>query len=507
MTGHLGGNSIQIRLVALIGLMLAVMMSVNVVIYARIHRMVRQIDQVFASNVTNKELSDQLELVEGSVYEYLSTKSSAALEDYYRYTQNYREMIESLNDRIIDSDIRMLEKNIRAMSETYLEVTDKTVQAKRGRNVERYKQMYEQESMLAGYIGSCIGQLNNLQFAANSEHYQRLLKNMSRMEVLSLGVMLLIFLISIIIVLMLIRSLFRPLTSLSEAAKAVAEGNFEVEMPEVTTEDEVGVVTRTFGQMLTSIRRYINALRDSMETEAQLKQRELSMEASLKEAQLLFLQAQINPHFLFNSLNAGAQLAMTEDAEQTGVFLERMADFFRYNVKHSDGKSTLAEEIESVDNYIYILNVRFAGDITYEKQILADCGNFVMPGMMLQPLVENALTHGIREMLPDSLIRLVVEETEGGVSVMVSDNGVGMTREQIARIMEGKGKIAQDGDADARGSTGIGLANVMNRLKLYYNRDDLLSIHSDGRGMGTEITLTLPAQGGEEKSVQDSDRG
>ncbi len=505
MTKRLGRNSIQIRLVGLIALMMAIMMSANLVIYSRINRMVRQIDSVFATNVTNKELTDQLEMVEESVYEYLSTKSSAALENYYRHTQNYREMITLLNSRNMDSDIRMLEKNIRSMSETYLQVADKTVQAKRGRNVERYKSMYEEESALFRYINSYIGELNNRQFALNSEHYQNLLRAMGRMEAISLAVMFLVFGLCIAVVLMTVRYLFRPLSTLSEAAERVAEGHFDVELPQVITEDEVGVVTRTFGQMLSSIRDYIAAIRTGMETEARLKQRELSMEASLKEAQLQFLQAQINPHFLFNSLNAGAQLAMMEDADQTGVFLERMADFFRYNVKHSDGKSTLAEEIESVDNYIYILNVRFAGDITYEKEILTDRGDYVMPGMILQPLVENAVTHGIRDMLPGSLIRLVAEETEGGLSIMISDNGAGMTRDQIAAVMEGKG--SQAGKDQPSGSTGIGLANVINRLQLYYDRSDLLSIHSDGRGMGTEITILLPGQGQEEKRVQDTDRG
>ena len=82
-----------------------------------------------------------------------------------------------------------------------------------------------------------------------------------------------------------------------------------------------------------------------MEKEQQMMERELLMENHLKEAQLKYLQSQINPHFLFNSLNAGAQLAMMEDAEQTGIFVEKMADFFRYNVKKGQEDATLGEEL------------------------------------------------------------------------------------------------------------------------------------------------------------------
>ena len=169
--------------------------------------------------------------------------------------------------------------------------------------------------------------------------------------------------------------------------------------------------------MLSSIRAYISRLRDSMEKEAQMKERELSMEANLKEAQLKFLQAQINPHFLFNSLNAGAQLAMMEDAEATGSFLEKMADFFRYNVKKMNGSSTLREELELVDNYIYILNVRFAGDITYEKHIEEGFDDTQMPGMILQPLVENAVTHGIRDRIQHSRIIVAAEQYMTGLGL------------------------------------------------------------------------------------------
>lgn len=485
-------NSIQTKLALTMGLLLLVSLCVNLFVFGQINSMVSRIDSVFSSNVTIGELADTLQLVEDRVYEYLSTKSSAALEDYYRYEQDYRELIERLNNENVDSQIKMLEKNIRNMSETYLEKAGQTVQAKRGRNVERYKEYFEEETQLYEYINSYIYELNNLQFRQNSASYQTLLSSMRTLEMFSVLVICSVFVLSLFWAIMTTRTMIKPLMQLSAAARRVGEGDFGVEIPPRTTRDEIGIVTEAFHQMVGSIQEYIRRMRESVEKEAQMKERELSMEAHLKEAQLKYLQAQINPHFLFNSLNAGAQLAMMEDAEQTGIFMERMADFFRYNVKKMDGDSTLQEEIQAVDNYIYILNVRYAGDITYEKHIDAQIENVRLPSMVLQPIVENAVQHGIHDMMETGRITLTVVQEERLLRISVEDNGAGMTRQEIARVMEGK---AGQGSGDGN-STGIAMDNVMNRLKLCYNRDDLLLICSEGKGMGTEVTILLPLEEG-----------
>ena len=244
-----------------------------------------------------------------------------------------------------------------------------------------------------------------------------------------------------------------------------------------------------------------------------MKENELAMEAHLKEAQLKFLQAQINPHFLFNSLNAGSQLAMMEGAERTEVFLSRMADFFRYNVKKTGGDASLREELNSVDNYIYILNVRFAGDIHYEMQVEdgIDIDIIRMPSMILQPIVENAVQHGIHDDHENGIISLSVEmvgpdENEAGlpcVRVTVSDNGAGMTREQIRSIMEQRRPVRDEENGAESGadvheddgsSTGVAMANIISRLELYYGRENLFSIWSDGPMCGTEVSILLPQE-------------
>ena len=184
-----------------------------------------------------------------------------------------------------------------------------------------------------------------------------------------------------IMVVMMTRRLTRPLKILSGRAKEVTAGDLSVDIPVFRTGDEVESLSKAFDKMMGSIREYVEAQRVSMEKENEMRENELKTQTLLKDAQLKYLQSQINPHFLFNTLNAGMQLAMIEDADKTALFIENMAEFFRYNLSRINEDATLADEIQLVDHYIYILNVRFAGDIHYKKEIEPGLENVLVPSM------------------------------------------------------------------------------------------------------------------------------
>ena len=179
---------------------------------------------------------------------------------------------------------------------------------------------------------------------------------------------------------------------------------------------------------------------------------------------------------------------MLEDAERTGVFLEKMADFFRYNVRKMEDDAMLWEEVDAVDNYIYILNVRFAGDITFIKEVDEGIGEFRIPSMILQPLVENAVQHGIHDCMETGQIKMSIHKEGSNLEITVSDNGAGMTPEMIQVVMARKAR----NNGEDRYSTGIAVGNVIDRLELYYKKKNLLSIESDGPGKGTSVHITLP---------------
>ena len=480
--------SLVSKIVIEVGMIAVLLFAMNMLFYVRINNSMQKMDNVYASNAELTELSQVFEKVQDNMYKYLKVKNSQTLLDYYQNEAKYRNELEKLNEDNINDPVKLLERNIRKMSETYLDCTAETVAAKRGRNVEQYKRKYDDATKLYRYIQSSIDELNNLMFQENSSTYAVLRAVMRYLEISNSVIMIIIVAGGMLLLIQATRNMFVLLSNMAETAQLVGQGNFHVKMHDTDAQDELGTVTRAFNTMVENLDLYMARTKASMEKEQQMMERELLMENHLKEAQLKYLQSQINPHFLFNSLNAGAQLAMMEDAEQTGIFVEKMADFFRYNVKKGQEDATLGEELEAVDNYIYILNVRFAGDIHFSKEVDESLENVRMPSMILQPVVENAVNHGIRDIEWEGKIHLTVTGDADYIRISVKDNGKGMTQEQIEGVLSGnRERRNEEGD-----STGIGMNNVISRLELYYEESGLMEINSEGEGKGTEAVIYIP---------------
>jgi sensor histidine kinase YesM len=166
-----------------------------------------------------------------------------------------------------------------------------------------------------------------------------------------------------------------------------------------------------------------------------------------------------------------------------------MADFFRYNIKKDNELTTIANEIELVDNYVYIRNVRFSGDSHFEKDIDESLTGIEIPSMTLQPIIENAVNYGIRNIDWDGVIKLSVYREDDRACISVRDNGIGMDQEMIDRILSDElVKSEPTGD-----SNGIGLNNVIARLDLHFNVDNVFNIYSEGENKGTEVVIRVPA--------------
>ena len=474
----------------IVGTMLLIL-SVNSIMYIILNRMTQQLDEIYVGNVRLNELEDALDRVESSMAGYLNTKGTDTLDEYYRAEQTYQDLLKGLEQKVTDNQLKMMERDIYNMSQNYLSVTESTIEAKRGRNVERYKEMYDSAAKLYSYIKTYITSLNGYRFRGNTESYRVLSSSLGYLEISSIVSFFIMVLLDIMLVILVTGNITRPLNELAIAADKVSEGELDdVGVVKVHGKDEVGKVTVAFNQMVSSIPGYLSRLKESMEKEQLLKEKELLMEAHLKDAHLKYLQAQINPHFLVNTLNVGMQLAMMERADKTSEYINQVAAFFRYNIQEND-EVTLAQEIQLVDTYIYILNVRFSGDIHFSKDIESeDLLDIRIPGMILQPLVENSVNYGIRDIERTKKIYLSVYSVDDNICISVMDNGVGMSQELIKEVLSGEYK--SENDSESKKGNGVGLNNVMQRLRLYFNGADNFEIISNGRDQGTEVVITVP---------------
>ncbi|MEE1180945.1 MAG: histidine kinase, partial [Treponema sp.] len=208
-------------------------------------------------------------------------------------------------------------------------------------------------------------------------------------------------------------------------------------------------------------------------------------------------QSQINPHFLFNTLNTGAQLAMMEGADKTCYFIEQTSDFFRYNIQQQKEDATIRDELGMVDNFVYIMKVRFGQRLEFIKDVPQEEFLQHLPSMTLQPLVENCIQHGLQN--TKGKVELKVKQAEGFVEISISDNGAGFDPSVKEKLLDAARRGVTPDYSEEKSEkksadehTGIGLINVFLRLRLYFHRDDVFDIQANEDAHGTKFIIRIP---------------
>lgn len=481
-------HTIGEKLIVTYSIATAFIFIVNALLFMTINQATDRINEVYSSNVKINTLTEDIDNLQTALSDYLGTGSSSDLSAYYAAENTYSDALAGLTISGADEKVNGMIDDIAGLTDSYLDVCHDALSNARGGNVEEYAANYDTANEIYGFLKSSLYTLNGLQLNSNSESYTSLQHTLSALEVFSMLILIAVLISELVFTLFLTRSLTAPLETLSREANEISAGNFDVPAIPVTGNDEVSVVSTAFNEMVSSIRGYIVQLKTSMEHENELRENELLMDAELKDAELKYLQAQINPHFLFNTLNAGAQLALLEQADTTYRYLQNVASFFRSKTNREKQVTTLADEISLVDNYIYIINVRFSDSIAYEKMIDDDLTNVSMPSMILQPIVENAINHGFRDLTRPKKVILSVYGLGNSTAISIRDNGHGMTQEQIRQILTGNVPVRAKGDE----TNGVGIGNVVNRLQLFYNTEDVIDITSAGPEEGTEVILYIP---------------
>lgn len=233
--------------------------------------------------------------------------------------------------------------------------------------------------------------------------------------------------------------------------------------------DEVKNLTNTFDAMLLRI------------------EEQMEMEKLLQESEMKALQARINPHFMFNTLNSIAQMAYLEAAPQTEQMIEAVSDYFRYNLKDISHVSTMAEEIKNVKDYIYIQKIRFGDRINFSLCYDEEADRGKIPALTLQPIIENSIIHGLGCCEGDGRVEISVKCEGKGVRICISDNGRGIEEEKLSVI---SGYI-EGTDVQGIHSDSIGLKNVIDRMRVFFkDRFDMTIVSEINKG--TSITIIVP---------------
>jgi len=220
------------------------------------------------------------------------------------------------------------------------------------------------------------------------------------------------------------------------------------------------------------------ALSNALDYHRESQERELTaaqLQTQLAEAQLEALQRQLHPHFLFNTLNTIGSLTRINPEEAREV-LVKLSQILRRLLQKNENFVPLREELEFIENYMSIEMVRFGPEkLLFHKDVDEATLDAIVPSMLLQPIVENSIRHGLSPRLEGGEIRLRTRRLEGRLVIELEDNGVGMEEERIADVYQ----------------SGIGISNVNERLKVLYGKDYKMKIESE-KGRGTSIRIEIP---------------
>ena len=263
-----------------------------------------------------------------------------------------------------------------------------------------------------------------------------------------------------------------PIRKLEKMAASIAEGDLEarVEHPNVS---ELQGLTESLNIMAGKLKQLIDENRREQE--------------NLKRSELRTLQAQITPHFLYNTLDAIVWLAEAGRSEEVIQITEAMSDFFRISLSQGRDWIPLEDEVKHLQGYLTIQKVRYRDILDYEIDIPKQLYHRVILKLLIQPLVENAIYHGIKHRRGKGLVRITVREKDGRMELSVADNGAGMAPERLRQVRE---CLAADAADPLEDRPFFGLINVNKRIQLYYNQQKGLEIDSDQSG--TTVRLSVP---------------
>ena len=289
--------------------------------------------------------------------------------------------------------------------------------------------------------------------------------------------------------------ILNDLKLITEELKKMKEGDFNINLP-MKNKDEVGELAYHFRQLFSKINQLVSEI--------------INKELVAKESELRALQSQIDSHFLYNSLENIKMMAEIEGMYKISDSLTSLGDMFRYNIKWESQFSTLDKELEYIDNYVALLNVRFNNRINLIKEIPEDLLNIQVLKMSIQPLVENSIKHGLKEKISNNLekgnIIIRAFKQSEGVAIEVEDDGVGISPYELHRIQDKIKKMdgsiekvdiekhlkdEEKENIDKKASNGIAFANINGRMQMFYGKEYGINIFTE-LSKFTKVRIIIP---------------
>ncbi|MCL7748863.1 sensor histidine kinase [Halalkalibacter alkaliphilus] len=436
--------------------------------------------ELYNENVTYFFLLNEITKTTNQTFQSLQIYVHEPLVENLKHYQEGKEQLFQLQQVFREQEKKGIsKKNVLNMMTSFLEQTEQTVEGVANQDIQEYSLHLQEAEITSGYIHEKTLDIINMELANYQELSVLIDNKVMNIQKMGTSIIIAIIILSILFALWFSNGITRTIERLTKAAKEISSGRYTGKDVIVSQKDELFLLTKTFNEMKRNILESVNEI----EEKARLAQ-------LLKEMELKSLQNQINPHFLFNTLNTISKTSYIEGAERTSDLISSVSTLLRYNIGNLDRQKTLKDEVEIIREYFFIQKARFRDRVEFIENVDPSCLSTPLPCLTLQPIIENAFIHGIEGMAAGAKIEIHIYHKARMVCIDVNDNGVGMDQETIDRLLskeeESEFSLSKKGSGH---STGIGMRNVMDRLKLF-DKESTFTI-SSRIGEGTKVSIRL----------------
>ena len=390
--------------------------------------------------------------------------------------------------------------------EAYLPLSEAAFEKRVARHPDYYTD-FAKSQRIAAYIDGYLSKLLSLSLQTGESRYREMASKASLYRKAALGGFLGMGGLSLVFAAFFASSIAAPIRRLAAASERLAAGDLAVEPVTAGTGDEVEILARGFNAMAANIKTLIEGLREKAELERRLHDEELAlvtMGRALREAQFMNLQDQMRPHFLFNAINAISRTALLEGAAQTERLALGLGRLMRYALHPGGAFVSLDEELEVIREYLAFQSIRFGRRLLWEVGAEEPVRGLLIPRFTLQPLVENAVRHGIEPKEEGGFVRVSARRHFGRTRIVVVDSGVGMERALLRRLrstssaeagIKGRAECSRpEPIVPGEGGIGFGLGNLELRLAFRYGKGARVALASS-LGRGTVVRISIPREG------------
>ncbi len=447
------------------------------------YRMMDQFNETMTNHYMVNELLNTAKSNQVHMDAYIRGLDQNDLAMYDETEKEILRLIDTLFERFSSKEAYFSLNAINNSVDTYSKMWHQSIQERQD-NIPNYYEAYYSGEKIFVYSEQYIQELLYISLSEGNSLFNALAEEAHLMRRISLILILGVFVLALIFGALFANYIVRPIKALAVSSRKMAEGDLDIAAVRISTKDEVGILADSFNTMSASIRDYVKDLEQKVVIEKKLHEEEMAiirMEHLLQASEFQALQSQVNPHFLFNTLNTISRTAMFENAEDTVKLIQALSKLFRYRIKNSEDMVSIEEELNLIREYVFLQQMRFKERLTFELVGDEDLDAEMIPVFTLQPLVENAIIHGIEPKIQGGVVRIKVRTKSDKTIITVTDTGIGIEPERLKMLLN---------KSHLKKADRIGVANVYNRFKLHYGHRGHFRMYSR-IGIGTVVKLII----------------